>query len=367
MQIPFLDLKKINAPFTEKFKINFEDFLKSGYYILGDSVKQFEREFAQYCEVKNCIGTGNGLDALTLILKGYIELGKLKKGDQVIVAANTYIATIIAIQNAGLTPLLIDADPKSFNLDPKLLPQKPKQVIKAILVTHLYGQLADMEILTEYCKKFNLLLLSDAAQAHGAINNKGKKAGSIADASGFSFYPTKNLGALGDGGAITTDNHDLTEVIRKLRNYGRSSTYENEYVGVNSRLDEIQAKFLSTKLETLDIYNQKRRAIALRFSEEISNPGIKLPSIKNYDSHVFHQFVIQVSNREKFTNFLALNDIGFLIHYPIPPHKQKCYENEFSDNFPVTNRLSKTILSLPINPILSTEEVNYIISKLNRY
>jgi len=367
MDIPFLDLRKVNAAHKEEFKTNFEDFLDNGYYILGDSVKQFEREFADYCGVKHCIGTGNGLDALTLIFKGYIELGKLNKGDQVIVAANTYIATIIAIKNAGLVPLLIDANEYTYNLDPNLLPNTPDLSIKAIMVTHLYGQLADMDTLTTYCKKFNLLLLSDAAQSHGAINTKGEKAGHLADASGFSFYPTKNLGALGDGGAITTSDHNLAEVIRKLRNYGRRSTHENEYVGINSRLDEIQAKFLSIKLKVLDSQNRKRRAIALRFSKELTNPNIKLPQIKDYDSHVFHQFVIQVKNRDHFIQFLNKNTIGYLIHYPIPPHRQKALKNELIGEFPITDMLSERIVSIPNNPILATEQLDYIIEKLNSY
>jgi len=367
MQIPFLDIKKLNAQYEIKFKEQFDNFLESGYYILGDNVRLFEREFASFCGTKYCIGTGNGLDALTLILKAYIELGKIKKGDSIILAANTYIATVLAVENAGLQAILIDCNTNTFNLDATLLPEKSDKNTKAILVTHLYGQLADMESLRTYCIKNNLLLLSDSAQAHGAIDLDQNKAGSIADASGFSFYPTKNLGALGDGGAVTTDDNELAECILKLRNYGRSSTHKFDYKGVNSRLDELQAVFLRIKLLSLDNTNNSRRAIAKQYLSEILNTKIILPTIKNFDSHVFHQFVIKVDNREKFTEFLSLNNIGFLIHYPIPPYKQKCFDKKFNDNFDVTNSLSETIISLPINPVLTTEEVNYIISKVNSY
>jgi len=358
MKIPFLNLKKINAPYNEEFKILFDDLLESGHYILGSSLKQFETEFANYCGINHCIGTGNGLDALTLILRGYIELGKLKIGDKVIVAANTYIATIIAIKNAGLVPFLIDPDINTFNLDHKLLPKKLASNTKAIMVTYLYGQLANMEAFRNYCNKNQLLLFSDSAQAHGAKDNLGRRAGSLADASGFSFYPTKNLGALGDGGAVTTNNEELALCIQKLRNYGSTEKYNYEYVGVNSRLDEIQAKFLSIKLKTLDADNKKRQKIALRYINEIKNSKIKLPRFNIINSHVFHQFVITVENRDDFLKYLSGNGIGYLIHYPIPPHLQKAFKNLFNENYPITEVLSAKIVSLPINIGLIDSEVD---------
>jgi len=367
MQIPFLNLKKLNAPYEKEFNQQFKEFLNSGYYILGNSVKQFENEFATYCGVKHCIGTGNGLDALTLILKGYTELGLLKKGDKVIVAANTYIATIIAIENAGMIPVLIDANENTFNLDSDGLPKNPSSKVKAILVTHLYGRLAEMKPLNQYCKHHNLLLISDAAQAHGAQNNQGQKAGSLAHASGFSFYPTKNLGALGDGGAVTTNNSQLAEVISKLRNYGKSSTYINEYIGINSRLDEIQASFLRIKLKKLDMDNKKRQEIAIRYSNELDSSKIKLPIINNPNSHVFHQFTILVDDRDQFIEYLNKHQIGSLIHYPIPPYQQKPYQNNFGDIFPISNKIANKIVSIPCNPIVSNEQLSYIIKTINLY
>lgn len=367
MQIPFLDLKKVNAPYEKDFKLQFECFLNSGYYILGNTVSLFEKQFATYCRAKYCIGTGNGLDALTLIFKGYIELAILSKGDEVLVAANTYIATIIAVQNAGLIPVLVDADADTYNLDLKQLPSKPSTKIKALMVTHLYGQLADMTRLRAYCDTHGLLLLADAAQAHGAETLTNEKAGSLADAAGFSFYPTKNLGALGDGGCVTTNNQKLYEVIDKLRNYGKSTSVTNEYIGINSRLDEIQAGFLSIKLKKLDQENSHRKEIAKRYINEIKSSKISLPVVSNFSAHVFHQFVVKVENRSDFITYLNKNGIGNAIHYPIPPHKQKAYEGYFKAGFPVTEKLAQQQISIPINPTLSSLEVSYIIEKLNAY
>lgn len=367
MQIPFLDLKKVNAPYEKDFKLQFESFLNSGYYILGNAVSLFEKEFATYCGVKHCIGTGNGLDALTLIFKGYIELGILSKGDEVLVAANTYIATIIAVQNAGLIPVLIDADQDTHNLDIKQLPSKPSTKIKALMVTHLYGQLADMTRLRVYCDTHDLLLLADAAQAHGAESITNKKAGSLADAAGFSFYPTKNLGALGDGGCVTTNNQRLYELIHKLRNYGKSSSVANEYIGINSRLDEIQAGFLSIKLKKLDQENSRRKEIAKRYINEIKNSKISLPIVSNFSAHVFHQFVVKVENRNDFITYLNKNGIGNAIHYPIPPHKQKAYEGYFKGSFPVTEKLANQIVSIPMNSCLKEEEIDFIIATINKF
>lgn len=367
MKIPFLDLKKLNAPFEMAFQEGLKSFLESGHYVLGSAVKNFESEFANYCGSKFCIGTGNGLDALTLILKAYIELEKLREGDKIIVAANTYIATILAIKHAGLISVLVEPDEETFNLDPFLISEKITPEVKGVLVTHLYGQLADMQKLREISEENNLLLIADAAQAHGAENLEGKKAGSLADATGFSFYPTKNLGALGDAGAVTTNNEALTKMISKLRNYGSSSKYINDVVGLNSRLDELQATFLLEKLPFLDAQNQRRREIAQRYFSEVKNPKIKLPFWNGSKNHVFHLFVVRVEKRKEFCDFLDSKNIGYLIHYPIPPHKQKALMEFNHLIFPITEKIHEEVVSIPLNQNLVDKEVDYIVSVLNSY
>jgi len=365
--IPILDLKKLNQPFETKFKEKFEEFLQSGYYVLGNEVKAFETEFAEYCGVNYCVGVGNGLDALRLILEGYKILGKLNNDDEVLVASNTYIATILAIKQAGLVPILIEAENETFNFNFKNLKEAISEKTKVIMPVHLYGQLASMKFINELAEKFNLLVIEDAAQAHGAVSEKQLKAGNLGDAAGFSFYPTKNLGALGDAGAVTTNNKELYEIIRKLRNYGTSKKYVSDYVGLNSRLDEIQASFLRVKLPYLDDENKKRLAIAKLYLASIKNEKIKLPEVINENGHVFHQFVVQVKNREHFTQFLTTNEIGFLIHYPIPPHKQEALIEYKDLSFPVTEQIHNEVVSLPISPLLSNKDVNFIISVLNKY
>ncbi|MDR6301209.1 DegT/DnrJ/EryC1/StrS family aminotransferase [Mesonia maritima] len=365
--IPFLDLHKINKPYEKAFKESFQKFLDSGYYVLGNAVKEFEEAFAKYCGVNHCIGVGNGLDALTLILKAYIELGKLQEGDKVIVAANTYIATILAIKLAGLEPVLVEPDEDTFNLDPLEVEEHLNASIKSILVTHLYGQLADMKSLRRIADENNLLLIADAAQAHGAEDENGNKAGSLADAAGFSFYPSKNLGALGDGGTITTNDKVLAEIVSKLRNYGTSSKYVNDFIGVNSRLDELQAGFLSEKLPYLEKDNKQRRAVANRYLTEIKNEKIQLPFWNGSKNHVFHLFVVRVKNRKEFCEYLQENGIGFLIHYPLPPHKQKAFP-EFSDfSFPVTEAIHQEVVSLPMSSVMTNNQVKKVISVLNAW
>src|SRR5690606_39224624 len=275
--IPFLDLRAINKRFETQFQNRFKQFLDSGYYILGSQVKEFEETFANYCGVKHCIGVGNGLDALRLILEGYKILGELKSGDEVLVASNTYIATIIAIKQAGMVPVLVESDASNYNFDIPSLRKSISEKTKAIMPVHLYGQLAPIEEILKIAKEHNLLVIEDAAQAHGARNVEGKFAGNLGDAAGFSFYPSKNLGALGDGGAITTNDDELAEVVKKLRNYGSSSKYVNEVLGINSRLDEVQAAFLNCKLPALDVDNNRRREIAKIYISEIKNKKIKLP------------------------------------------------------------------------------------------
>lgn len=365
--IKFLDLHKVNARFEEEFKNKFRDFLNSGQYILGEQVGFFESNFANYCGSKHCIGTGNGLDALTLIFKAYMELGSLKKGDEVIVPANTFIASILSILHAGLTPVLVEPDKESYNLDPDKISGAITNKTKAILAVHLYGQLADMNEISKISKSNNLLLIEDAAQAHGAYNKEGKKAGSLADAAAFSFYPAKNLGALGDGGAVTTNDKALYELVKSLHNYGTFSKYVNEYVGFNSRLDEIQALFLNIKLPLLDSDNERRRTIAKRYLAEINNSKISLPKYDGTENHVFYVFVIQTKNREDLKAFLVKNNIESLIHYPNPPHQQKALKAFKNLKLPITEYIHDSVLSLPISPVMSEEQVTNIIHVLNNY
>ena len=365
--IPFLDLKAINKRFETQFQNRFQQFLDSGYYILGSQVKEFEEAFANYCGVKYCIGVGNGLDALRLILEGYKLLGKLKDGDEVLVASNTYIATIIAIKQAGMVPVLVEGNSSNYNFDIPSLKNSLTKRTKAIMPVHLYGQLAPMEEILKISKEKNLLVIEDAAQAHGAKNNEGKLAGNIGDAAGFSFYPTKNLGALGDGGAVTTNDGVLAEVIKKLRNYGSSSKYVNEFLGINSRLDEVQAAFLNCKLPALDVDNNRRREIAKKYISEIKNKKIKLPEWDGSGNHIFHLFVVRVEDRAGFIGFLNRNEIGSLIHYPIPPHKQQALSDYSHLSFPVTEKIHEEVVSIPISPVFSKEDIKRVISVLNKY
>ena len=364
--IAFLDLKKINEPYEVAFQEKLKSVLESGWYILGNEVAAFENDFANYCNTKYCIGVGNGFDALVLIFKGYIQLGKLQKGDEVIVPANTYIASILAILEADLVPVLVEPKLETYNINPDLIPEKITSKTKAILAVHLYGQLAEMDQINAIAIKNNLLVIEDAAQAHGAISNFGKS-GNLSNAAAFSFYPGKNLGALGDGGAVTTNDADLAKVIQSLRNYGSEAKYKNEFIGVNSRLDEIQAAFLSVKLPNLDAENAIRRAIANRYLTEIRNDKIILPFWNLSNNHVFHLFVIRTENRGHLQQYLLENGIQTMIHYPIPPHQQKAFESWNHLSFQITEKIHNEFLSLPISPVLTKEEVDSIISILNKY
>jgi dTDP-4-amino-4,6-dideoxygalactose transaminase len=385
--IQFLDLQKINARFETRFQKVFKDFLDSGYYILGNRVKEFEKAFAVYCGTKHCIGVANGLEALRLILEGYKVLGKIKQGDEVIVAANTYIATILAIKQAGLTPVLAEAEAETYGFDITKLKQAVTSKTKAIMPVHLYGQITNMEAVNAFAKAHNLLVFEDAAQAHGAkyqiTNSKFQipkethhspltthhylKAGNLGDAAGFSFYPTKNLGALGDGGAVTTNDDALAETIRKLRNYGASSKYVNELPGFNSRLDELQAALLLVKLVQLDADNNRRMEIAETYLTQLSNKKVILPTVPHFEAHVFHLFVVRVANREEFMNHMDQNGVGTLIHYPIAPHKQKAL-SEFSHlSFPVTETIHETVVSIPISPVMTDDEVQRVVDVVNSF
>lgn len=365
--ISFLDLHKINARFKDEFTLQFTKFLDSGNYILGDSVTTFESNFANYCGTKYCIGTGNGLDALTLIFKGYIELGRINIGDEVIVPANTYIASILSIINAGLKPILVEPDNRSFNISPSEIEKNITPNSKAILMVHLYGQLANVDAIQEIAEKFGLLMIEDAAQAHGAEDLAGKKAGNLSKAGAFSFYPTKNLGALGDAGAVTTNDDALANSIRLLRNYGSSKKYVNDIVGYNSRLDELQAAFLNIKLQYLDEDNNKRRLIASRYLTEINNDKISLPFYSGGKDHVFYTLVLQVADRTHFMEYLYANQVGCLIHYPIAPHKQKALYVYNDLVLPITEEIHNTIISIPISPVMLDEEVNKVINVINLY
>jgi dTDP-4-amino-4,6-dideoxygalactose transaminase len=358
--ISFLDLKRINQPYENAFQQKLKTVLNNGWYILGKETETFEKAFALYCNAEYCIGVGNGFDALTLIFKGYIQLGKLQKGDEVIVPANTYIASILAILEADLVPVLIEPKLETYNINPDLILKEITPQIKAILVVHLYGQLAEMKEINAIAQENNLLVIEDAAQAHGAFSN-------LKSASAYSFYPGKNLGALGDGGAIVTNDYELSKVILSLRNYGSEKKYHNQYIGVNSRLDELQAAFLNLKLPNLNVDNDKRRAIAKRYLLEIKNEKIILPFWDFSNNHVFHLFVIRTENRAALQEYLAQNDIQTVIHYPIPPHKQKAFSDWNNLSFPITEKIHDEVLSLPISPVLTDDEVGFVIEILNRY
>ena len=364
--IKFLDLKKINEPYEIAFQEKLKEVLESGWYILGNQVTSFENHFASYCGTKYCIGVGNGFDALVLIFKAYIQLGKLEKGDEVIVPANTYIASILAIIQADLVPILVEPKLETYNIDPDLIPEKITPKTKAILVVHLYGQLAEMDKINAIAAENNLLVIEDAAQAHGAISDLGK-AGNLSNAAAFSFYPGKNLGALGDGGAVTTNDDVLAKTIQSLRNYGSEAKYKNEFIGVNSRLDEVQAAFLNVKLPHLDAENNVRKSIAKRYLSEIKNDKIKLPFWDFSENHVFHLFVIRTESRNELQRFLLENGIQTMIHYPIAPHQQKAFSNWNHLSFPITEKIHKEVLSLPISPVMTMDEVSTVIQKLNAW
>ncbi|MGB3605767.1 DegT/DnrJ/EryC1/StrS family aminotransferase [Psychroserpens sp.] len=366
--IKFLDLHKINARFEGDFSLKFKAFLDKGHYIKGREVETFESRFAAFCGTKYCIGVANGLDALTLIFKAYLDLGILHKDDEVIIPANTYIASVLAVINAGLRPIFVEPDEATFNLSPLEIENHITSKTKAILVVHLYGQLANMVAINNLAKQHNLLVVEDAAQAHGAVlASEEKKAGNLSNAAGFSFYPSKNLGALGDAGAITTNDDKLAQCIRLLHNYGSSKKYSNEKIGVNSRLDELQAAFLNIKLDHLDADNVNRRVVAKRYLNDIKNPKISLPFYDFSENHVFHLFVIRVENPKKFERYLQTNEIGSLIHYPIAPHQQKALEDYKTLSLPITESIHNTVISIPMSPVMTSKEVTTVINVLNRY
>ncbi|MFD2908006.1 DegT/DnrJ/EryC1/StrS family aminotransferase [Flavobacterium ardleyense] len=389
--IKFLDLQKLNRPFEKELREKLNQFLAEGWYILGKEVKSFENNFALYTNSKHCIGVGNGLDALVLIFKAYIQLGKLQKGDEVIVPANTYVASIFAILQADLVPVLVEPRLETYNINPDLIEAKITSKTRAILPVHLYGQLCEMDQINAIAQKHNLLVVEDGAQAHGAKfnvqcsvdSNQAELSGTVCHAklvsasqhsshnthhpTAYSFYPGKNLGALGDGGAITTNDDELANVLFALRNYGSKIKYENEYIGVNSRLDELQAAFLNVKLPYLDKESQIRRALAKMYISQIKNDKITLPYWDEANNHVFHLFVLRTENRVALQEHLKSNGIDSMIHYPIPPHKQKALAEWNNLSFPTTEQIHREVLSIPLNSTLTIDEIQKIITILNSY
>jgi dTDP-4-amino-4,6-dideoxygalactose transaminase len=365
--IPFLQFATINAQYKEELLDAVSDVIDAGHYILGERVAEFERQFAAYCGTKHAIGVGNGLDALALIIRAYKELGIMSEGDEVLVPANTYIASILAVTENRLVPILVEPDINTYNIDPTLLEAKITPRTKAILVVHLYGHVTHMDEMRAIADKYQLKVIEDSAQAHGAIYQR-RRAGNLGDASGFSLYPSKPLGAVGgDAGIVTTNDGQLETTIRALRNYGSESKYHNRYQGVNSRLDEIQATMLLVKLKYLDKTNACRRDIAKRYREEITNPRLVLPSTENEDSHVWHLFVTRTRERHAFKMHLAASGVDSLIHYPIPPHKQLAYKKWNKESYPVSEEIHDTVLSIPLHSLLTFAEVGVIIDACNSF
>jgi dTDP-4-amino-4,6-dideoxygalactose transaminase len=369
--IKFLDLKKITNSFEPELSNTIKRVVDSGWYLLGEELHTFEKEFADYCGVKHCVGVANGLDALRLIFRAYIEMGRMQEGDEIIVPANTYIASILAVSENRLKPVLVEPDINTYNIDAEKIEAAITEKTKAILIVHLYGQCAYNEKIKLLAEKYNLKIVEDSAQAHGAKYGD-KRVGSIGDASGFSFYPGKNLGALGDAGAVTTNNIQLAQVVKSLANYGSLKKYVNEYKGLNSRLDEIQAAVLRVKLKYLDRDNQKRRAIAQYYCENIKNDNIILPStfdlqLSTLSSHVWHVFVIRTQKRDTLQKYLSENGIQTLIHYPIPPHKQLAYKEWNNLSFPITEQIHNEVLSLPISQVMNENEYEIVAGLLNRF
>ncbi|WP_133629887.1 MULTISPECIES: DegT/DnrJ/EryC1/StrS aminotransferase family protein [Gammaproteobacteria] len=364
--LPFLDLKGINQQYKQELMQAFERVLDSGWYIMGKELSDFEQNFARFCGTKHCIGVANGLDALILVLRAWKELGLLSDGDEVLVPSNTYIASVLAITENNLTPVFVEPDHSTFNITAVGIKEKITNRTKAILPVHLYGQLCEMDEIKSLALENNLLVLEDCAQAHGAMFD-GVMAGNWGDAAGFSFYPGKNIGALGDAGAITTNDDKLANILLALRNYGSHKKYENLYTGVNSRLDEMQAALLSVKLPFVSVEIEKRRKIAEYYLNNINNPLINLPRVVSEEMHVWHLFVITCSKREELVQHLAQKNIQTLIHYPIPPHKQHAYQQFVDLSLPVAEEIHRTVLSIPMGPTMSIEDAGKVTDAINSF
>ncbi len=367
MKVPFLDIGATYKELKKEVDKAVSEVLDGGWYILGKNVDEFEKEYAKYCGTKYCIGVGNGMDALELILRAY----GIGVGDEVIVPANTYIATSLVVNLVGATPILVEPEEVTYNIDPTKIEIAITKKTKAIIAVHLYGQCANIRKIKPLCKKYNLKLIEDAAQAHGALHY-GKKSGSLGDAAGFSFYPGKNLGAYGDAGAVTTNDSKVANYVRIARNYGSEKKYYNLVKGFNSRLDELQAAILRVKLNHLDNWNNRRRKIADYYLSHLNpqkNPYFILPTIGKGNSHIWHLFIIRTKKRNQLMKMLEEKGIGYLIHYPLPLYKQKAYKelNHLSKNFPISSSLSEEVLSLPIGPHLKQADVDYICSTVNTF
>ena len=367
--ILFLDLQKINQSFDDEIQAAVKRVVDSGWYLLGEETAAFEKEFAAYNGIKHCIGVANGLDALRIIFRGYMETGVLNEQDEIIVPANTYIASILSITDNRLKPVFVEPDLLTYNLDSGLIESHITPRTRAILLVHLYGRNAYTEEIGELCRRYNLLLVEDCAQAHGAFSS-GRRVGTLGNTSGFSFYPGKNLGALGDAGAICTDNEQMALVFRTLANYGSAKKYENQYQGYNSRLDELQAAVLRVKLKRLDHDNQMRREAANLYIKEISNPEVMLPAqgatVKTDLSRVWHLFVIRHPRRDDLQKYLSDHGVQTLIHYPIPPHKQQAYRAMNKMSFPITEKIHREVLSLPLSQVMTKNNVMTIVGLINK-
>lgn len=364
--IKYLDLQRISDSFEPELSLTLTRVARSGWYVQGEETLAFEQAFAAYCETGHCIGTGNGMDALTLIFLAYQELGVMAEGDEVIIPANTFIATLTAVLRAGLRPVFCEPSRQTCNLDPEQLERLLTPRTRAILPVHLYGRCADMTPITSFAQRHGLKVVEDAAQAQGA-RHQGKRTGNLGDAAAFSFYPAKNLGALGDGGAVTTSDGALAAMVRSLGNYGSSEKYIHPYRGINSRLDELQAAVLSLKLPRLDTDNERRRAIARQYIEGIHSPSLTLPPVSDWEQHVFHVFALLCPYRNKLRTFLDEQGIQTQIHYPLPPHRQGALSEYNSLPLPVAEQLSREELSLPLSPVMSDADVRAVIEAVNRF
>lgn len=365
--IKFLDLQKINLQYQNEIEAKLLEVFRSGWYLMGSQLSNFEKNLSDYIGAKHSIGVANGLDALRLILRAYIELGVMNIGDEIIVPSNTYIASILAISDNGLIPVLVEPEINTYNIDISKIEEKITSKTKGILIVHLQGRIVFSDSLKEMAKKHNLKIIEDNAQAIGAEWN-GIKSGNLGDAAGFSFYPGKNLGALGDAGAVTTNDDDLMKAIRALANYGSNQKYVNIYKGLNSRLDEIQAAVLDIKLKYIDNENNIRREIAKRFIDGINNPAVILPEYPaDENEHVWHVFVIRSEKRDELQRYLTENGVQTLIHYPIPPHQQEAYKDWNNLSFPISEKIHAEVLSLPISPVMDDEQINTIIEIINKF
>lgn len=364
--IKFLDLQKVTEKYSAEIHEAVSRVVDSGWYLQGNENEKFEADYSAYIGTKYTVGVANGLDALIWIFRAYVELGVMKPGDEVIVPANTYIASILALTENGLKPVLVEPDLTTYQIDDTKIEDAITSRTKAILIVHLYGQCAYTERIGKLCRKYDLKLVEDNAQAHGCLYG-GRKTGSLGDAAGHSFYPGKNLGALGDAGVVTTDDEEVAKTVRALANYGSSRKYVFKYIGRNSRLDEIQAAVLDVKLRYLDADNARRKEVARYYIENIRNPQIITPRVEDWDANVFHIFPVRCAKRDELQRYLTENKIQTIIHYPIPPHQQECYKAWNTLSFPVTEQIHREELSLPLSPVMTDEGVQQIVEVLNKY